>query len=50
MQWEPRSRREVRIDSVDVPPTALSGPDRLPSQREAALLSAHLGGYYTRLC
>lgn len=50
MHREPRSRRGVRIDSIDVLPTVLSGPDRLPSHGEAALLLAHLGRYYTKLC
>lgn len=50
MEREPRSRKGVGIDSTDVPPTVLSGPDRLPSHREAALLLAHLGRYYTKTC
>lgn len=49
IQWEPRSRKR-RIDSIDGPPTVLSGPDRLPSHREAALLLAHLERYYTKPC
>lgn len=50
MQEEPRSREGVRIDRTDVSPTVLLGPDRLPSRREAAPVSTHLGKHYSESC
>lgn len=41
---------KVKERGRDVPPTVLSEHDRLQSHREAALLLAHLGRYYTNPC
>lgn len=43
-------KERSRIEGNNVLPTVLSGPDRLPSHWEAALLTAHLGRHYTKTC